>query len=278
MPPLPEHPHRGAHEGIAEILGELEPDHPPETDRHVSITGKIVVQVHQIGKHREPRDRGRKLAGRSGEQALHGPADGVRNNHLFSEADDKPPYPVDEILGSDAALDHIAGDGRVAGDGPLQHLGPEGQEQSERHRALCGGRIAPVHVHDVGNHREGEKRYPDRKMDFRHGERCAAKQLYQLIDVRENKIRVLKNDQRQHVEDNGNGKHRLAPLAGARYPDPEPVVHEKHGQQKQRVSLLPRVVEDKAHDQEKHVSRRRPVPQEKKDQQGDGEKKEQECD
>ena len=262
MPPLPEHAHRVGDEGIPEVLGQLEAEHPPQADGHVGIAGKIIVEVHQVSEYREPADRGGKFVGRCVEQAVHRAADGVRDDHLFPQADDEAARALDEIIGGDVPIAHVLRHVRVALDGPLEHLGEEREENAQRHRVLLRPVCIPVYVHDVGYHGEGIERDADGKMQLRDAEGGAAEEPDRGVNVPDYERRVFEKYQGKKVEYDRQGQDLIPVPARAGKPEAEAVVHRHDREQEQGVGLLAPEVEQEARDEKQNVSPDRPVPRE----------------
>ena len=67
----------------------MEAEHPPQTDGHVAVAGKIEIDLQRIGYGGKPVERGAVNGAVSGVDRLGDAGDVVCQNALFCKAEDK---------------------------------------------------------------------------------------------------------------------------------------------------------------------------------------------
>src|SRR4051794_11974241 len=161
---------------IGRIKVKWEPDVKEQrsTDRHVGVTTKIEIDLEGVSEHREP---GIEQAGR-GEMVEAEPriwCEGIRQQHLFGEAQPEEAETTPQVLDADSPVSRI---GKLR-----QHVfvvknraGEQVREEA-RKKGIVLHRMAaaplPVGIHQVSHLGEGEEADPERERNGRNRQMCA---------------------------------------------------------------------------------------------------------
>ena len=102
MPSVPEFRDRTGSIGVLKVLPEMKSEHSAHPDRHIGISAEIKIDLHQIGKSRQPGRGHIDLRGRSAEQGICDQAAGIRDQNLLGQAADQPPDSCSRLLPGNA--------------------------------------------------------------------------------------------------------------------------------------------------------------------------------
>ena len=252
VPAPPELADAAGNEGRVEILQEAEAQHAAQADGHVGIAGKIEIQLQEEQCRRQPAGKEGHLR-RQGQGLQHLPAQ-VRQQHLFpeaqGEAEEALPQALLRHLPMRDGLRHVA----VADDGAGDELGEQGHIQQQPQGVPLQGRLAPVHVHGIGDDLEGIEGDADGELGLGH----AIGKARESAEIVHQKGRVLEIQQGGQADDDADDERQLpAPVRLGIDDDPgADMVYgggKEHGQYPHR---LPPGVEQQRRRQEQGVASR----------------------
>ena len=152
--------------GVIEILQKVEAEHSPEADGHIGIGGEIEVDLEGVRHRAQPREEHRGHNG--GKGRIRDPRHGVRQQHLFAEAEEKAHRAGGEFGDGLMPLVDLLRDGGVAHDGTGDELRKEGDVKRELERVALHRSVAAVHVDDVAQALKGEEGDADGQRYLRH--------------------------------------------------------------------------------------------------------------
>ena len=234
VPAAPEFPHRAGKEGIVEVFGHGQAEHFAQAHRHVAVAGKVVVQLHRIGRIPQQQRRGGQAGGVGAGHSAVEQGQLVGDQRLFGQTQHEPLDAVGEAVGVHPALRRGRVQRRrlvaVAQDGPRADMGEESQIEVEPQRVALGGNLPPGHVHAVADALEGVKAEPQRQGQFQHRQRPGQ----QGVEVGGKKAFVLEKGQQCQVQ---HHRQRQQPTGAGRagQRQAESPVDQREGRQQQRI-------------------------------------------
>ena len=147
MPAPPEVGDAVCQKWIVEVFEKPEAQHPPQTDGHVGIAGKVKIEPKPVRNHTQPRSQHR--GGRLNRCGLPKQPDVVRQQHLFRDAADKTLHARSKQIGRAAAVLQFVRDCLVADDGTRDELWEQGHIRAEIDDIFLRFRFAPVDIDGV---------------------------------------------------------------------------------------------------------------------------------
>ncbi len=282
VPAAPEVARRHRLVRAVEVLGQLDPEQPPEADRHVGVAAEVEVDLERVAEQAEPRARGVEAGGQR-QQRVDQVAEAVRDQHLLAE-----PHAEEEDALPPARVDAGPGDARelrdelvVARERARHQVREEAHEAGEAHEVALGGGLAAPDVDDVRQRLEGVEADAGREHDLEpaEGPRGALEPQRDqpLLHGADHQARVLEVGEHAQV---ARERDREEPAARprpalARDPDRHPVVHhggEQHGHDEPPVAR--ERVED--HAGQRDPAEQRLAAQVERDDEGEREEEEEE--
>ena len=277
MPPAPEARDRFGDKREAEVFQEMEAEHPAKADGHVGIAGKIVIDLHQIRRRRNPRAAHGQVRPIQSEQRIHQQTQVVCQYRLFAEAHQEAVHARHEIRPVFHAPFNFVRYCLIAHDRAGDQLREERHIQANVEEALLHLAVAAIDVDDIAHRLEGKERYADGQRDFRHGERqieprpnVAQQPAQVFICAQQPKIQHHRQHQREL------GVPAVFPLFLAVNPQRQQPVHcngRHHNRHKLRLS--PGIEAQRGYGEE-HIARLAPFFQNRVARQHKGEKEIQE--
>lgn len=167
MPPAPILHDRPGYIRIVEILGELEPKHPAQSDCHVGITGEIIIELEHARQGSRPCQRNGQLVPFLPERDFRHYGDLVRCQQFLGQAYDEPPNSVGELLEAMLTFPDLLHHRPVTHDRPGDQLRKKCDVQAYVQYAPLRFLLAPVDIDNIGQCLEGVKRNPDGKRQTR---------------------------------------------------------------------------------------------------------------
>ena len=212
VPAAPELGDRRADVRVVEVLGEPEPDHQGQADRHVGVAGEVEEQLERVGDRAQPGVPHRRV--RQRERRVDERRDRVGDQHLLAEARHEPADSAAELLLGVGAVPELLGDHVVADDRAGDELGEQRDERREVDEVPGRAAGPPVDVDQVRHRLEDEERQADRQDDPRPGERLQPHRAEQRVEAVDPEVGVLEVAQRAEVAD--HPRPQPAPLADRR--------------------------------------------------------------
>ena len=206
MPAPPEFCYAPGNIGMFEVLSEMEAQHPPKADGHVTVTGKIEINLHRIGCHAHPGGEG---SGFRQQHPVRQKAHLVGNQHLLGQTVDKADDTGSEGATGLLSFQQLRGDVPVADDGPCNQLRKEGHIGAEEQGVSLRFDLPAVHVDHIAHALEDIERDADGQDDFRDGNPAAG----QPVQAFQKETGVFEIAQNRKVQDNGRRQSGL-PSAG----------------------------------------------------------------
>ena len=162
MPSAPEFSNGMGDVGIIEIFQKTEPENRAQPDRHVGISGKIIVNLEGIGQCADPGHPERVMKTVGFENPVGNCAHDVGDQHFLGQPDDesfdavgKMPelkIPVFDLIGHVMVFHNRSGD----------HLGEQGDKEKQLVKILLGGNLPAVNIYEIGNRLENIEGNSDR--------------------------------------------------------------------------------------------------------------------
>ena len=166
MPPLPEFHHRPGDIGIVEVLQKFEPEHPPQTDSHVAVAGKVKVDLKSISRQPQPRPDSRQILGCQG--LIPQLANSVGKKDLLRRAHGEAPDAGDEFVQILPPLLQLIRHGFIAYNGTGDELGEQCYIRAKDDGILLHRRVLTVDVDGVAHGLEGIEADADRQRQPQH--------------------------------------------------------------------------------------------------------------
>ena len=207
MPPPPEIRNGFGHVGVAEVVREVEPQHPAHPLGHIRVAGKVEINLEGEGEDAEPGRGGRDGARRR--HFLHPRpqhADIVGEQHLFGKALGEEERALPDFFQGDGAVFQLRRHIVVADDGPRHQLREHADVGGVVDIAFLHFGVAAVKVDGVGHALEGVEGDADGQRQVRIKETDAE----QGVDIFHQEGAVFKQRQQRKV-DNHRGEERRFP-------------------------------------------------------------------
>jgi hypothetical protein len=174
VPPSPELSNAFRRQRPTEIFGQPDAEHPCETDGHVGVPGKRVVDLQRETREADPRGEYTQSLGayRKHRVGLHGGQRGHRE-HL-PQANDHPPHAKRVVADAGQSAGQLRRSASVR-HGAGRHLRQKHEVHGQAKDAVFGSDSTAVHVHHIRDAVEREIRDAERHEcsgDVRHGTVC----------------------------------------------------------------------------------------------------------
>ena len=166
VPAPPELGHRAADVRIVEVFEKLEAKHLAKANRHIGVTGKVVVNLQRIGRRTKPRQQKRQLIGWTEPNPIRDLCEHVGQQHLFGQPVNKPVDALGKARHRMCALRDLVVHITVAHNRPGNQLWEHRNVQRERKRVFLRPRLTAVHVNHIAERLKGVKRDADRHDDI----------------------------------------------------------------------------------------------------------------
>ena len=170
MPPPPKLGNGAGAVGIAEILQEVEAEHPPQADGHIGIAGEIVINLHGVAQGAQPREGGGKASRLHSEGPVGHHGHLVGDEHLFPQSGEEAHTAGGNIGPALLAAVDLLGHRLIFDDGPGNELGEEGDVEAHLEGGALNLSPAPGHVQDVAQGLEGKEGDADGQADDGEGQ------------------------------------------------------------------------------------------------------------
>ena len=181
---------------IIEVLQKLKAEHPPETDGHIRVAGKIKVELERKGERAEPRSGKAQL--RSGGIDIPERADVVGEQYLFPETDGKPLHAGGKLFGTETPRAKLGGHVLIPDDRPGDQLREERDKCAEADKVFLFLGVAAVNVDRIGHRLERVEGNADRQREPERGDAYAGN----AAERRGEQIEVFEENEQREV-DNG---------------------------------------------------------------------------
>ena len=247
MPASPEIRDGAGQVGIPEILRNLEPEHPPQPDRHVRVSGKIEIDLKRVAGHPQPRDGYGEVFHWQGEDGVGRNGQRVRDDHLLAETDDETTNSQHRLSSGEGALCQLPGNLRVADDGAGHQLREQRDVEGQIGESALHLAGATGYVKQVGNGLEGEERDADRQFRIWGDDRAQPKVCQPGVEFRQQPTGVFEPSQQAEI------RAHTEPKQGVLHPssavpvqtEAESVVDADGCEEEERIGrLVPRIKKD----------------------------------
>ena len=181
---------------IIEVLQKLKAEHPPETDGHIRVAGKIKVELERKGERAEPRSGKAQL--RSSGIDIPERADVVGEQYLLPETNGKPLHAGGKLFGAETPRAKLGGHVLIPDDRPGDQLWEERDKCAEADKVFLFLRVASVNVDRIGHRLERVEGNADRQREPERGDAYAGN----AAERRGEQIEVFEENEQREV-DNG---------------------------------------------------------------------------
>lgn len=269
MPALPEIRKAGSPERRLEVGGDLYIHHPRHADGHVTVTGKIEVQLQAVADGHQPAIH-QGQAGSIVKAMCHIGNEAVCDKHFFTQADDEKGQPPGQVLPVrllQPVIGELGHHGLVVEDGACQQMGEEGNEEGIAYEVMLPrhSHIAVQKVDHLGDGKEG---------DAQGQHQLQKRQLRpQKVQVLNEEIQIFIEAQQADVEGQPHEEPSFQePPAPAGFhplpcpddaPGDEPVHHDA-AQQQGQIAHIPVTIENKAQQEQPDIGRPAAPPAQQK--------------
>ena len=125
MPPAPKVGEARRQVWSIKVLRKAKAEHPGESDRHVRVAGKVVIDLCGVGDDSKPGELGRERLSLEGKDLIGGVPNHVSDEHLFGESNREEGESVKDIVAAERARTELLLDLVVADDRPSDELRKE---------------------------------------------------------------------------------------------------------------------------------------------------------
>ena len=132
VPPAPEFGYGFRDIGIIEVLGEFEPEHPPQANGHVRVAREIVVNLQGVRDETEP-EKHRRCVSHTLKRPIGNETAGIGEKHLLAKPNDEALYARRKLPPALFPVFDLVGKGGVAHNGPRQQAA--GKRRCRRRRS-----------------------------------------------------------------------------------------------------------------------------------------------
>ena len=178
---------------IIEVLQKLKAEHPPETDGHIRVAGKIKVELERKGERAEPRSGKAQL--RSSGIDIPERADVVGEQYLLPKTNGKPLHAGGKLFGAETPRAKLGGHVLIPDDRPGDQLWEERDKCAEADKVFLFLRVASVNVDRIGHRLERVEGNADRQCNLRH--RKPHKR--QAVQVFRKESEIFKNEEHSQI-------------------------------------------------------------------------------
>ena len=179
--------------GQVEVLQKPEAEQPAQADGHVAVSAEVKVDLQGVAHRPQPGQAEVQLGGRQGEHRVGHLPGGVGQEHLLSQAEDKPAQAGQGQLRGQLPPVDLAGHVVVDDDGTGDELGKEGDVQQQLPRVPGPPLRMAVDVDDVAHPLEGIEGDADGQHDPREGQIRPG----QAVNRPDDKVHVLEHAQQR---------------------------------------------------------------------------------
>ena len=251
-----------------EVHGEFQIEHKPQTDRHLTVAGKIKVELKGIGERSNPRLKKRNCV-RMRKDIRHPWRKAIRNHHLFEQPHDEDGQPERDIVVVDAKCtlrDELRHHILVIQNRACYQMGENRHEFAIGHKRMITC-LTAIGINQISRLGKGKKRDTKRKHNVRQVKTCSNN----IICRRQKEIRVLEIPKQDDIDDNAKDEPRFR----VRLLDPLPdkIVEQNRGKEQRYIAIVPIPVKDKGcqHEPEGRIVFLREPSQPKKSEKSDRE-------
>ena len=135
--------------GMLKVFSEMESEHPPQTDCHVTVSAEVKINLHGIGNGPKPRAYDIQRIYPLPKYLIRSYRHSIGNQNLFRQAADKTSQAKGRLPGIHAAAVNFQGNISVLYNGPRNQLGKERDVQKHFAEIPLNLHLSPVNVNDT---------------------------------------------------------------------------------------------------------------------------------
>ena len=169
MPSSPEILHRHRHIGVAEVFLKFKSKHFSKSDRHIRVTGKIIIDLQHIKDRTQPQRFSCRRISAIFVNIVHYLGKSICKQHFFPKAPAKPHDSGSKFLRSNLPLLDLPGNILVFYDRACDQLREKGNIQKHVSIISLCFYFSPIDIDHIGKRLKRIKRNPDGKGDLRCG-------------------------------------------------------------------------------------------------------------
>ena len=198
MPSLPKFGNRLGNIGIIKVFQKTETKHPPQTDSHVRVTGKVKIQLNGISDNSQPGITETKRFRLLGKNTVNHDGQRIGDQNLFGQTDDKTLQTDNNVGKGNRTLVNLFADVVILDNRSRHQLRKQYDIQSQLVNVFLRLNLAAVNVYQIRNGLKGIKRNA-----YRHNHVNKIKvKLQRGINVIDNKVKILEINQKTQIDQN----------------------------------------------------------------------------
>ena len=230
---------------VVEVLNEMEAEHPPETDGHIGITGKVIVDLQRIEHRPEPGAKHSNLGQvtvhiRGQQRTGH-----IGHRDLFEQTDAESGNTPADVAGTSGSMVDLIGHIGITHDRPRHQLEIHRHIHNKAQKAFLSLDLSAVDIHHIGDGLESVEADTDGKCETRLRQR----QAKDGIEILHQKTAVLEDAQQREIDGHRRDQRRLAaPGPGIALHQQPADIHQRSGKEEQQhPHRLPPGIEQEGH-------------------------------
>ena len=240
VPAPPELRHAQRQIRAAEVLRDVEAQHPADADGHERVAPEVKIELERIRDRGHPRKRRREALEADRGHIAPEAAELVCQQHLERHAEQKQLEPVDRLTQRHIAHAEFRLQLRIARDRAGDQLREHGQVRAEREQRALRRDRAAVDVHEIAHRRERVEADADRQRPAQQRDRrlAAGHEPEHTVDAGEHEVEILKQEQPQEVVADAEDEPQLRARLVAHDGQTQPVVDQHRCGQQRKIRPL----------------------------------------
>ena len=166
MPPPPQFRTGAGGKRIVKVARKPEAEHSAQPYRHITVPGKVKIQLYRIKDQTKPRYTRTVLPGLHFKNGIRRQRRRIRDHRLFGQTDRKDADTGSHIIQPVFPVVQLPLNIGISYDRPGDQLGKQGDIQPQFQNVSLHGHLASVQVDHIAHALKSKKRNADRKRDL----------------------------------------------------------------------------------------------------------------
>ena len=169
MPPAPEVCDGVRHVGVVEIFGQRKAKQERQPQRQIGVAREVKIDLQRVTDRARPRIDRRERGRWQRERLLRDGPRGRRQQRLFAKPENQPRHACVQVVRRNGARIQLRRKFAIPAKRPLRRLREEERIEKKSVKAPFHRNSSPVHVRQIRDQKECQKRHANGRGKKRHG-------------------------------------------------------------------------------------------------------------